>query len=438
MHRGHTGRQGLHQGRVPRRQLEAEHHVGGSEIKPNDKGIAEAETEFDDKGAANFEVELGLAGGDRAKIMAGITKACEDTTLYVQNWRRIWYQLTVPEGEDEPDLSQSADALGKVFIEYLKEGETKTIPKGAGPEGICSWVDGSYFADRYGTSPGELVSNIGKHNREHFHGLFEPVHTPLHVHVLCSRVVFDARNNAKRRKQYLRMPVTLDTKVTWSDGSQVVGLRKGVDAGFYPTKLYDGSHPLMAGRWKASDKSAQGDITEDDTFIKNHRITVKLPDDALEYLNGVGEGEAPRTVKVSIRVWTADGPLNGNSQGHLQLLRIGRDDKGICQTLCHELGHSLRQVANTSSRKSPGLTGLPHGREYTDNGHSGAHCAEGMSADNYAGGAGKAGTRYQGNFRGKSECKCVMYGEGSPTRANDFCERCKPFIVAEAAQSVVR
>jgi hypothetical protein len=59
-----------------------------------------------------------------------------------------------------------------------------------------------------------------------------------------------------------------------------------------------------------------------------------------------------------------------------------------------------------------------------------------MSDDNYGGGSGKAGSGYEGDFTGKSECTCVMYGEGSSTRKTGYCSRCAPFIKAEALSSL--
>ncbi len=401
--------------------------IDGATVEANDKGIAEGEGKFDDKGEACFEVELGLAGGDSVEILSGITKACEDSTLHVQNWRRLWYQLTVPEGATEPDMSHSLTALEEVFIEYLKEGETVTIAKGTGPEGKLSWFDAAWI----GGTAGEQVINIGNHNRDFFHALLDNKHSPLQTHVLCCSTQYDPAG-ANTEKQFLNLEVTASTKVAWSDGSQVVGVKQVVGRGFFPKKLLDNTSSIISGSWKASDNSENGSITDDDVHIADWAFTVKLPADAVTYL----DKDAANKVKVSMKVFKAKGPYNGESAKHKQLLRIGRADEEVNKTLCHELGHSLHQVPQSSAGKPPGLSAVAHGREYTGNGHTGGHCADGMSDDNYAAGAGKAGSAYAGNFKGKAECTCLMYGEGSSTRGNKYCARCKPFIIAEAVSSV--
>jgi hypothetical protein len=61
-----------------------------------------------------------------------------------------------------------------------------------------------------------------------------------------------------------------------------------------------------------------------------------------------------------------------------------------------------------------------------------------MSDDNYAGGTGKAGTKYEKNFAGKKECTCIMYGENGDgsTCTGRYCARCQPFIKAEGLDSL--
>ncbi len=401
--------------------------IDGTTVELDANGKAEGEGKFDEKGEASFEVELGLAGGDLTKIQTGITKACEDSTLYVQNWRRLWYQLTIPEGTTEPDMSHSVTALEEVFIEYIQEGETVTIAKGTGPAGKLSWFDAGWI----GGTAGEQVLNIGNHNRDFYHALLDNKHSPLQTHVLCCNTQYDPAGS-NTEKQFLGLEVTPSTKVTWSDGSQVVGIKQLVGHGFFPKKLLDGTSSIISGTWKASDNSENGNITDADVHIENWSFTVKLPAAALTYL----AKDAANKVKVSMKLFKAKGPYNGESAKHKQLLRIGRADEEVNKTLCHELGHSLHQVPQSAGAKPPGLGAVTHGREYTRNGHSGGHCADGMSDDNYNGGAGKAGTSYAGNFKGKAECTCLMYGEGSSTRGNKYCSRCKPFIIAEAVASV--
>jgi hypothetical protein len=103
--------------------------------------------------------------------------------------------------------------------------------------------------------------------------------------------------------------------------------------------------------------------------------------------------------------------------------------------MAHELGHTMNQVTKTVAS---GLDAADHGRKYTANGHQGPHCADGMSDDNFAGGTGKVGTGYEGDFTGKPECTCIMYGENGEgsTCTGRYCNRCKPFIKAEGLTSL--
>jgi len=405
--------------------------IGGETLEPNASGVAQGEMKFDGEGEGSFEVELGLAGGDTLKIHTGITEACEDSTLHVQNWRRVWYTLSVPEGEDAPDLSAAADALDEVFLEYVRHGEVDEFASGEGPAGKLTWVP----ADWFGGDAGKKYCHIGYHNKAHFHGKFNAVHSPLHVHVLCAKLIYDAREDPARRKDYVGFEVTPTKTTAWSDGSDVCGTTLQGFRNLFPKKLLDDTNAFLEGEWysKADPGTTKGPLAAGDVWIHDGKLTIKLPQDAVDHL----AEDAANIVAVDFSVWLPRGQLNGLSAGHHQLLRIGRDDAGVCQTLCHELGHSVNQVP-ASDKRPPGLSGLAHGRRYTGNGHRGGHCADGMSGDNYAGGSGKAGTPYAGNFGGKSECTCVMYGEGSSTRKGKYCDRCKPFVIAEAAQTVER
>jgi hypothetical protein len=398
-------------------------YVGGTEFKPNDKGIAEAEVTIPDEGVAEFEVELGKAGGDQVKLMVGITKAAEDATLYVQNWRRLWYQLTLPEGAAEPDLTRMVDALGEVYVEYIKEGATVTIAAGdEAPDGI-SWFDGAWVK-----RPGETLLNVGGYNRAYYHSKLVDAKTPWQVHVLCCNTQYDPGEY----KATGGLPAKHDTEVAWSDGTKVVGVETYVSKGLMPKALDTGDSAFISGTWRAKGAADNGAIDEADVWIDQHWVTVKLPQDAIDYL----DGDDAKEVTVNVTLDVMAGPFLGESSKHKQLIVIDQSSIGVNDTLTHELGHSINQVPTTAGEKAPGLKTEAHARAYTDNKHQGGHCADGMTADNYAGGSGKAGTAYQGNFRGKSECTCVMFGEDNSACTGKFCDLCKPFVKADAIGSL--
>ncbi len=394
----------------------------GTTTEADGSGEAKGTAVFDENGALEFEVELGKAGGDKAQIMVGITDACEDSTLFVENWRRVWYQLTLPAGADEPDLTRMVDALAEVYIEYLKEGETVEIAETEEAAAGISWFDGAWLGES------DKLLNIGSYNRAHYHTKFVDTHTPWQVHVLCCHRQYDAGNY----ETFGALECGKDDKVSWSDGSDVVGVEHNVGSGLFPKALDTGDSSFIKGSWKADGSTEKGDLAAADVWIDQGWFTVKLPQAALDYLGT----DATKKVKVKVKVDKMKGPYLGESDDYKQLIVIDQSSIGINDTLTHELGHSLNQVPTTAGEKAAGLKTTNHARAYTGNGHSGGHCADGMSAANYAGGAGKAGSDYQGNFESKSECTCVMYGEDNSACTGKFCDTCKPFVLADAITSL--
>ncbi|MBV1858258.1 MAG: hypothetical protein KUG77_07590 [Nannocystaceae bacterium] len=396
--------------------------AGGATVEPDGDGEAKGTVTFDDSGAAEFEVELGKAGGDKAQVMLGITDATEDSTLFVENWRRVWYQLTMPAGTAEPDLTRMVDALADVYVEYLKEGATVEIAEDEdAPTGI-SWFDGAWLGK------GTKLLNIGDYNSAHYHAKFVDTHTPWQVHVLCCHCQFDTGAN----ETYGALECTKDDKVAWSDGNQVVGVTHNVGDELFAKKLNDDTSAFVKAKWKAVGSAEKGALASGDVWIDSGSFTAKLPQAALDYLGA----DAAKKVKVTVTLFEMAGPYLGESDDYKQLIVIDQTSIGVNDTLTHELGHSLNQVPTTAGEKAAGLKAINHAKSYTGNGHSGGHCADGMTDDNYGGGAGKAGSTYQGNFESKSECTCVMYGEDNTACTGKFCDTCKPFVLADAITSL--
>jgi hypothetical protein len=405
--------------------------VGGTVVKPT-KGVAEGKVPYNDKGVAEFTVQLGQAGGDKVKVSVGVTPACEDGTVYIENWRKLWYQLTVPKGAAEPSLARMVGALGEVFVEYIKEGKTVELAEDEGPAG--SWFPGKWLKDA-----GTKYLNIGNHNKAYFHGKFVDTKTPHQVHVLCCHTQYDA----KAASCETDVTLTLDStnEATWSDGTKVKGKDYHAGSGFFPKSLKDGTSSLISGSWEADDGSVKGKIEDADVWVDdydNHGwITVKLPDDAKTYV----EAKAGNKVEVEMTLHVSKGPYLGEADGAskwLQLIVFKSAENVVNDVMAHELGHTMKQVPQSAGGKPPGLAAVVHGRHYTGNEHQGGHCADGMSSANYNGGAGKVGSDYAGDFSGKSECTCIMYGENGEgsTCAGKFCSRCQPFIKAEALASL--
>ncbi len=401
--------------------------AGGKTIKPA-KGVAEGTAKYDGKGNAEFEVELGQAGGDKTKITAGITKACEDATLYVENWRKLWYQLTVPKGAAPPSFAALEDCLNEVFVEYQQEGdlveieETDNAPKG------LSWIDGSWVG-----MIEKKILTVGSYNRDYYHSKFVGKNRPRSIHVMCCHKQYD---HMRKRSTLLKQVVTANDEITWTDKSKRIG-RTFEIKGMFPQALHDGKNPFRSGIWRAYENGhcvGSGTLSVRHAHPEVGKLTMRLPAKVSEFLETNPE---KNSVQLDLEYRLAAGPYAGEASKHKQLIVIGGSERNINNAVGHELGHSLRQVPHpTGKKKPPGLESVEHGREYVGNNHKGGHCANGMSDANYADGAGKKSTAYHKNFRGKLECTCIMFGEVNPNGTNKFCERCQPFVKGQALLTV--
>ena len=398
-------------------------YIEGKKIDPDAKGVCKGVVQFTKDGDAPFEVEVGVAGGDETTIKIGVTEACEDEQVTIVNWRKLWYQASIPEGADEPDLSRMVKALEEVFVAYEKHGDAVVFAKDEGPKG--SWFPGEWLKEK-----GKLL-NIGNHNKAYFHGKFVDDKTPLQVHVCCTHTQYDAGSNTCKKDVLLELDASSETN--WSDGKKVKGKHYYAGSGFFPKSLKDGGKSIISGSWESDDGKKKGDLEDADFWITdydNHGwLRVKLPDEAKTYV----ESGADKKVSVKLKIFVAAGPYLGEAdgaEGWKQLIVVRAKSNVINDVMAHELGHTMNQVTKS---KPPGMDKVEHGRRYTANGHQGPHCADGMSDANYAKGSGKKGSDYEGNFRGKKECTCIMYGENgdNSTCNGKFCPRCAPFIKGE-------
>lgn len=214
----------------------------------------------------------------------------------------------------------------------------------------------------------------------------------------------------------------------------MIGADLNAGSGFFPKRLDNGGSSVISASWETDDGSDSGKLTDADFWLTdydNHGfLTVRLPEKPRKYV----EADPANVVTVKLKLHVAKGPYLGEADhpdGWKQLIVIDQKSEVVNDVMAHELGHTLNQVVNS---KPPGMGTISHGRQYTGNEHQGSHCADGMSSSNYAGGAGKKGTDYEGDFSGKSECTCIMYGENGESSkcTGKFCSRCTPFLKGEA------
>ena len=397
------------------------------------KGLAEEKegtvhkghVEVGKDGTATFLLDLGPGGGDLATIEIGAIEGECDEKLTVRNWRRLYYQATHPKGTAVPDMARIEASLAKVFIEY-KKYKTVEVDSDDAPDAGVSWFPGDWMDE-----PGKQLLNVGDYNKAHYHAKFEDDEAPVGVHVMCCHVQFDA-NAASCEKEFTGIELEETDTLAWEDGTEVVGKHLWAGPGAFPKSLKTGADGLLSGSWAEVGGAAKGAIGMDDLWYRSGEnqgwITVRLPEEAQDLTD---DG---KKVKLEVKVFVAKGPYLGESdgkQGWLQLAVIKQAATTFNDVMAHELGHTINQVVKSPP---PGLAAGDHGRRYTGNGHQGPHCADGMSDDNYNGGAGKKGSTYEGNFKSKAECKCIMYGENSSKgskSSGSFCARCSPFLIAE-------
>ncbi len=380
-------------------------------------------------GASNvtFTVDLGLAGSEKCEVKIGSTAKCEDAKVNFENWRKVFFQLSLPQSATAPSFTRMTNALGEIFVEYEKYKD-HVFETDKGPSGSSiSWFPGEWLDE-----PGKKLLNLGDYNKDFFHKQFVDDKTPLGVHIAACHTQYDA-NSAACERDFLNVEASATSTVVWSDGSTANGVDIFVGDGLFPLFLKDGTDARKSASWSEKGGTGKGTIGNSDILIRTGALlgwlTIRLPAAA----KLVVDSAAGKHVLINATVMSAQGPFLGESDGKskwLQLVVIKQTANVVNDVSAHELGHTFNQVVSTVA---PGMDSKKHTRKYTANGHQGPHCAFGMSEDNFAKGAGKKATPYEGNFAGKPECTCIMYGENGSgsTCTGTFCDLCKPFLKSE-------
>lgn len=379
---------------------------------------------------AELELELGLAGGDQFTVWVGGSKDCDDESVAITNWRRVYHQVTKPKSMKLHDRAVLKAALKDVFLEYE---EYKKVDIDEADSGIPagSFMDGGDFG-----KPGKKLLNIGDHNATWFRGKFDDTKAPLGAHVMFCDKQYDGGTAGAWHEQELEVETTTDTTE--------LAIKDGHKFDVFTKAIQDGNSSVLSGStWKSLAPSGHpmsgksGDITAAmvtvDATTHGH-IKVKLP------AGTAGKGDVPKgktatdavvkhKVKLKVKLRVARGPFLGESSGVHQLIVLTPNVKAFNAVLVHELAHSLRQ---TIKEVAPGLSKADHKRHYTGHGHQGDHCATGLSDDDYA----------KADYRALPLGTCVMYGAASATQdppgdAGKFCDACRPFMRADHCQSLV-
>ncbi len=406
------------------------------------------EIEDEENATAEFSFDVGHAGGSVATISVGGNENCDDDQLVVTNWRRVFYQITRTRDVDSPSLKRVTQALADVFVQLAQYDTLKVTPGDPDDAPKGSW----FPASDLGGPPKAKYLNIGDGNRDYWHQRFRDTYAPHGLHVLFCHTQYDtlAANCEKTFRVSSFTKLDLEEanaedggKVPWK-GEKVWGLGYHPGKGFeiLPTCLRDGSRAFRSGKWsQVGGEGLAGELKEEDLDFVDGGFKLKLPADAVKVLL-----TDTQSLAVEIKCFAAKGPFLADSNGAqpwLQLVALrGRSGARKCHistvndALAHEIGHLLRLTAQALP---PGLKPEDHGRQYSGNGHAGAHCADGMDEANY--GAGSGAGDYAANFEDRAECRCVMYGQNDPkeSRANgSFCPRCQVLLKAEKIDTLHR
>jgi hypothetical protein len=309
------------------------------------------------------------------------------------------------------------------------ESEVPSAPLG-------SWFDGPMAS---ALLTGRCV-NIGDHNKGFFHAKFVDTNNPVGVHVLVCHTQFDGGIGNAQLAHAGAVTIektTAKVKFPPGTGTAVYGAAidvSGVGGQVLEMAFQDGGTGWRNALWTSLAATGphvgeKGNIPDDHVDVKwrtrKNVVTVKLPAAAVTLV------EAGVRVRVSLDVYYSLGTYNGESAANLQLIRTRHSteggDKGMNGTMLHELGHTMKQ---TLSNIPPGLSATDHGRKYTQRGHIGPHCAEGIDAALFNDVAKK--------LTGRTDCACVMYGEGASERPATFCAKCLPFVQAEDYRDITK
>lgn len=386
--------------------------------------------------AATVTLDLGFAGATSCTVSIGVTPEARDQTITFVTWRKLFYQATRPSTMALPSLARMTTALEELNVRYEKYKEIAFTEADSPPAG--AWFDGPMM----GLPAGRCVC-IGDHNKGHFHAKFDDAKNPAGVHLLLCHTQFDGGATAHASTVADTVAKSTHAKVPFPPGAATTEWCHELDistvngkANVFPKAIQDGADAVRSATWTSLAASGAhagktGAVPADHVHVDwvNNRdlITIKLPADAAAIV------DAGVSVRVNYTVLWALGEFLGESDGarpNLQLI-AQLSNESTNDVMAHELGHTMGAVLKAVP---PGLVASDHGWKYTGRGHQGPHCAFGAPAATF--------NDASKNLTGLGAvCKCIMYGANGKTVSNSngrFCEKCRPFLLAEAVQDITK
>lgn len=464
--------------RVDRAEYLAERTVEGLDDAPDPAAMPNAGRDFlaadtvewtgtvttDDGGRASFFVHLGKGGGETCTIAVGSTDACDQSTLTLESWRRIFAQVchgnTAKTTAAFPPDKRAATiaAYEEVFID-LHFLDDIIYPPDLDLDGHGGWTtqeaiggsgDGAAFAINIGGNGWRRIGeSVAPPASRSFGGA--PVPDGLYVNIATCDLMFDTHNVLKTvgRDKLGDAKLTLNgTDVSHArDADQELKYTFGSlgsaeikkNRAFY----YEGPSP-EGGRTDIPDSALKLSSKPKDDGGK---LTIELPQ---ELRDRVAAG-ADMHVAIDCMMVVKDGGAEAVSNGS-DAIALGHGANGNAETnntVIHEIGHAIGMcgdagqlvgsAAATWNRLPDYEVGkrandprnrdyiVTHTRSYQGRGHVGNHCATGLGQKSFDA-WGKLDTLSPKNL---GSYKCVIYGQAqlltSPVR---YCPECVEMLKA--------
>lgn len=410
-----------------------------------------------DGGEVTFELELGRAGGDTVTVMVGCTKACEDAKIVFKNHREVFYQPTTRQGLAFPDDTQAKEnfKVGAVAVEAdgpcieVTAALAPPITSGGsqGKRGL-TFCPKKWFVD--GAPDGDEFMIVGRHNWGFFTDTI--YQDRQHLAKLCMHLIYcdsvvhgEEWDGSALSNSYTVEPDAPDTPLYYPALPRAMRL--------YPRSLRDGAHPIRNARWigpttgvppalrNKSGPIQAAWIPETNISPIDNSFIVDFPGSDAPGTDGLPAQimAAGGAIKVRATFHYGDSGFAGWSQSkqvamsHDEVTKTearGWSGEGVATYLInHEMGHNMHQAAARATWSGhqayfvpPGMSYADHPFGYQDHGHTGGHCAFGVTEAN----------RKKANYNTLADTEkgtCMMWGQvQDPARLTGFCEHCQKFL----------
>jgi hypothetical protein len=373
-----------------------------------------AKTDAD--GYAKVDLDLSRFGGDKfypaaylaqdahlAKYVHGHADLKKKKPVMLEGglqvWRKIWYQLTKPQGLVVPNADNMVDAYKRVFTEVIL---SQTVEFNAGNSPANTFYPESMFKPK--SSSATQVANIGNVNKNAIAGkLVTQASHHVKRHLMVCIYQCDTKEDTTGRTE----PIESDIHDTWVD------IFIGDDKYVVDPALNGGSMIQSIYWFRQSAPGVHHALTAADARIPVPRrttdhIQVKVPTVA-------PVPTAADPIFIVAKCKTAKGFLGESfNVRHTLAVYDEKEKKDYQDTITHEFGHSFNQTPRKTQQ--PGHPGIPNHPNQKDKGQ-GNHCRE------------NNGTAL---LSGETKFICVMYDAGPMQWGlHRFCKVCHPYLLVE-------